>query len=211
MRVASAVALALLLSSSGCYWHWSNAQGDPFPTPVASEPIPLRVGLVLSDLSSAPLMLSVPPTTVIQELAERLAEERVFAAVDYPMSSLARVQPDVVLDVTVRIEGHQHWAENVVKAILTGVTLLLLGPVLPTHYTVVVDLTAAAAAAGAEIGAYRYRSEYDYYYTTMTPSGRRMYEWLTTARDHAVEDVIGQIARGRHRFLAIAPRPASAP
>lgn len=209
MRLASAVALALLLlGSSGCYWRWSNAQGDPFPTPLASEPIPLRVGLVLSDLSSAPFAPSVPPSTVIQELAERLAEERVFAAVDYPMSSLARVQPDVVLDVIVRIEEHQHWAENIVKSILTGVTLLLLGPVLPTHYTVVVDLTAAAAVAGAEIGTYRYRSEYDYYYTTMTPSGRRTYEWLTTARDHAVEDVIGQIERDRHRFLAIAPHPA---
>jgi len=210
LRVASAVALALLLlGSSGCYWRYSNAQGDPFPTPVASETIPLRVGLALNGDSKSNVLASVAPSAVIQELAERLSEERVFAAVVYPMSSLARVQPDVVLDVTAHVEERQHYAENIAKAIFTGISLLLLGPVLPTHLTLAVDLSAAASAAGgAEIGTYRYRSEYDYYYTTMTPSGPKLYEWSTTARDHAVEDVLGQIQRDRHRFLAIAPQPA---
>src|SRR5262245_13870390 len=214
-RLGGIALAACLATSSGCYWHWSNAQDDPFPTPVQSDPIPLSAGLSLSGLSNAPEAPAIPPSAVIQELAERLSEEKVFDVVVYPLTSLARVQPDVVFDVTVRIEEHQHWAENMVKAILTGLTLLLLGPVLPTHFTVVVDLSAVAAGAGAEttpLGTYRYRSEYDFYYTTMTPSGTKMKEWLKTAQSHAVEDVIGQIKRDRHRFLALsarttAPRP----
>jgi hypothetical protein len=211
LRLASSALVALLVTSSGCYWHWSNAQDDPFPNPVQSDPIPLTAGLTLSGLSNAPQAPEIPPSAVIQALAERLSEDKVFEVVVYPLTSLARVEPDVVFDVTVRIEEHQHWAENIVKAILTGLTLLLLGPALPTHYTVVVDLSAEAAAGdggSTPIGTYRYRSEYDYYYTTMTPSGTKMEEWLKTAQGHAVEDVIGQIKRDRHRFLAIPPRAA---
>ena len=206
--VCGALVLAAL-ATGGCYWRWSNAQGDPFPAPTAADPIPLTVGLSLSGLSNAPQAPSIPPSAVVQQFAERLAEERLFATVVYPLTPLARIQPDVVFDMTVRIEEHHHWAENIVKAIFTGLTFLLLGPVLPTHYTVVVDLSAAAANGGAAIGTYRYRSEYDYYYTTMTPSGTKMEEWLTTARDHAVEDVLAQIKRDRHRFVAIAPSEAA--
>lgn len=205
-RLGCGVLVVLALATSGCYWHWSSAQDDPFPAPVAAEPIPLTAGLMLSGLSNAPEAPSIPPSAVIQELAERMAEERLFETVVFPLTPLAHVQPDVVFDVTVRIEEHKHWVENIVKAIFTGLTFLLLGPVLPTHYTVVVDLTAAAGTDGAQIGSYRYRSEYDYYYTTMTPSETKMTEWLTTARDHAIEDVLGQIKRDRPRFVAIPPR-----
>jgi hypothetical protein len=40
---------------------------------------------------------------------------------------------------------------------------------------------------------------------------RRPSEWPSTAPDHAVEDVLGQIERDRHRYLAVAPRKTAAP
>ncbi len=203
--------LCLITLVSGCYWKWSNAREDPFPTPVGGETLPLTAGLTLSGLSNAPEAPSIPPTAVIEKLATRMVEEKLFEVVVYPLTPLAQVHPDIVFDVTVRIEEHEHWAENIVKAIFTGLTFLLLGPVLPTHYTVVVDLSARArTSADADIGSYSYRSEYDFYYTTMTPSGTKMAEWLETTQSHAVEDVIGQIQRDRHRFLQLAA-PALAP
>lgn len=210
-RLVCTCLAAILAIASGCYWTWSNAQGDPFPAPLQVETLPLSAGLTLNGLSNAPEAPSIPPGAVAEDLAERMAKEKVFETVIYPLTPLAQVRPDVVFDVTVRIEEDKHWGENIIKAIFTGATLLLLGPVLPTHYTVVVELSAKAdGAGGAEIGSYRYRSDYDYYYTTMTPSGTKMAEWLTTAQSHAVEDVLVQIKRDRHRFLELAkPAPTA--
>lgn len=202
--------LTLLLAAPGCYWRWSNAAGDPFPVPQQVETIPLTAGVTLSGLSNAPDASSIAPAAVSERFVERMVEEKIFQNVVYPLTPLAQVRVDVLFDVTVRIEEHQHWAENLIKAVLVGFSFFLLGPVLPSHFTVVVDLSAKAGAVqGAEIGTYRYRSEYDYHYTTMTPSGSKMEEWLTTAQKHAVEDVLLQIKRDRHRFLEAVPPPQS--
>lgn len=84
-----------------------------------------------------------------------------------------------------------------------GASLLILTPVLPGHFTVVVDPSAETRVArGDAIETYHYRSEYDYHYTIMTPSGSKMEEWLTTAQNHAVEDVLLQIKRDRDRIIA---------
>ena len=80
-RLGGMALVLLLLAPTGCYWKWSNAYGDPFPAPVQSEPIPLTAGLSLSGLSNAPEAPSIPPSAVIQELAERMSQERLFEVV----------------------------------------------------------------------------------------------------------------------------------
>ena len=180
--------------------------GDPLPVSEPFETIPLTAGVTLSGLSSAPPAPSIPPSSVSEQFATRMLQEKLFQNVIYPFTPLAQARADVLFDLTVHIEEHKHWGENITKSILVGATFFLLGPVLPTHFTVVVDLSArATAATDQSIGIYTYRSVYDYRYTTMTPSGTKMDEWLSTARKHAIEDVLLQIARDRKRFLAAAP------
>lgn len=205
-RILALVLCTLLsLALPGCYWRWSHAADEPFPTPLQSETIPLTAGIALSGLSNAPDATSISPGAVCERLAKRMSEDKVFQNVVYPLTALAHVPIDVEFDVTVRIEEHPHWAENIIKAIFVGATFLLLTPILPGHFTIVVDLSATADGPhGVGPKTYEYRSEYDYHYTIMTPSGSKMQEWLETAQNHAIEDVLIQIKKDREHFVRAA-------
>ncbi|MEZ4333187.1 MAG: hypothetical protein R3F35_15610 [Myxococcota bacterium] len=162
------------------------------------------MGVAQSGLANAPSAPSISPSDVTEQLATRLAEDRVFRDVIHPDTALAKVRVDVLFDVVVRVEEDAHWGEDIFKAMLTGLTFLRLGPLLPSHFTVVVELTANVdGAGGTEVDRDRYRSEYDDHSTTMTPSGEKMEEFLSTAKRHAVEDVLLQIQRDRPRFMAL--------
>ncbi len=100
--------VALVLSTPGCYWRWSNAAGEPFPTPRQVETIPLTAGVSLNGLSNAPSASSILPAAVYERLAKRMSEDRVFQNVVYPFTALAQVPIDVKFDVAVRIEEHPH-------------------------------------------------------------------------------------------------------
>jgi hypothetical protein len=198
------LALVLLAPSSlvGCYWKYRNAAGDPFPQRVSVEPIGGAAGVFVNPTSSEPEASSISKTAVVELFAQRLDGEKLFETVIFPYSPLAKATPAILLDTTVHIYQKHYWAENYVKAILTGVSILTLGPVLATHFGVVVDLSVDARSAdGNPIGTYSYRSEYDFHYTTMTPRQSKMDEWLDTAKRHAIEEVLNQLKQDRSKFI----------
>lgn len=202
MRLISLGMALLLVTQAGCYWKYENVAGDPFPKPLQVQPTSASAGVQVNPNSSQPDASSITKTAVVELLVERLSEDRVFNPVIFPYSALAKAEPGVILDAKVVIEEKHNMGENMVKAIFTGLSFFLLGPVLPTRFGIVVDLQVAASSIGGEpIGTYSYKSEYDFRYTTMTPSQEKMEEWLEVAKSHAVEQVLNLIKADREKFV----------
>jgi hypothetical protein len=205
LGLAFAVLVLVPATQTGCYWKYRNVAGDPFPQWTPAQPIGGSAGLTVSPSSTEPKASSITKTAVVELLAERLVQEKLFETVIFPYSTLSQVKPSIFLDATVRIEEKHNWGENLTKAVFVGLSLFLLSPVLATHFGVVVDLDVHATSAdGTHIGSYAYRSEYDFHYTTMTPRQDKLDEWLDKAKRHAVEEVLNQIERDREKFLPYA-------
>ncbi len=207
-RFSILVAALLLALGTGCYWKYRNAAGDPFPQISAPQRLGSTAGVQVSKNSSEPKASSISKVSVVELFAQQLREERMFDTIIFPYTELAQATPDIILDATVIIKEKPYMAENIIKAIFTGATFLILGPVLPTHFGVVVDLSVDAKSAdGRAIGSYSYRSEYDLYYTTMTPRQSKFQEWLDAAKSHAVAAVLSQMQADRAKFLPFMHAP----
>lgn len=194
MRARLVLAALMLCFSSSCYATYQSVGGQPFPTRMQAAPPVLSVGVRMNPNSSQPAASSISTGAVADAFARQLSEDKVFEPVIYPYSDLAQAKPDLLLDTTVKVEEQNHMAENVGKAVATGASLFLLGPVLPTRFTVVVDLSVVAKRLdGSVLDTFAHRSEYELKYTTMTPNTTKMQEWLTTAQQHAVQEVVNQI------------------
>ncbi len=202
MRLAHLGLALLLVVQTGCYWKYENVAGDSMPVRQKIEPTYVSAGVQVNPDSWEPPAAWASKADVAEMFAQRLAKDRVFDPVIFPYSTLAQADPAVVLDATISIEQDEHMGANMVKAIFTGLTFFLLGPVLPTRFTAVVDLTVDATSRhGEAIGTYAYRSEYDYRYTSMTPSRKEMDRWLEATKRHAVEEVVNLIKADRDNFL----------
>ena len=135
-RVVILLLIGLLLLP-GCYWKYRNAAGDPFPTPISVKRIGGSAGVSVSPHSTQPDASSISKTSVVELFVEELDNEKFFDVIVFPYSTLAQVEPDLLLDVTVHIEEKYYWVENILKAILVGASFFVLGPVLAAHFGIV--------------------------------------------------------------------------
>jgi len=210
-RATVLAALAFVaVAGSGC-GKYQNALGDEFPRAVSAETLPIAVGVKVDRSSREPTASPISAVAVVADIADRLAREGVFSEVVFPYVAGGQQQVAMVFDVRVVVEHDEHEGENIGKAFLIGMTVFLLTPVLPLHYSAAVDVDVAArTTSGRPVGSYAYRSEYDFYFRSLIPSERRMDEWLARTKDHAVLEVVNQIERDRNNLAEKAgAEPAS--
>jgi len=196
MRLPNIALAAIFISlfGTGCYTKYYSVSAEDFPSPIRSIHHARVAGVSVNAASAAPKASSISPQSVADLFVKRLVDEEIFSDVVYPYTDLAHVEADVLIDLTVKIEEHPHWGENIPKAIFTGLSFFLLAPVLPIRFTEVVDLTAAVESPQrTPLANYRYRSEYDLKYTTLVPDTDTLEEWLERVQEHAVEDILNQM------------------
>ena len=196
-----AVILPTVAFLSGCYTKYYPADGAVYPTRVSSPRIEAIIGIVLGPRSEP------EGAEIVGKLARRAKDDQVFSGVVYPYSSMAQVEPDLILTASVSTTEDLNWGYNLFTSVLVGASFFLLQPMLPNRFGYSVDLSATVATPSGEVvGKYAHTSTYDLLYNSLTPNDRAVKEWPDKTSDHAVEEILNQI-KSDHARLRAASRP----
>jgi hypothetical protein len=195
--ILSVIALIML---QGCYTKHYALDGSSIPEPVKAETIDLVAGIE-SIKNETSEQNDLPPSEVVDLLAKRLDEDKVFSAVVYPYTEMAKVDADVILKVSCNVIEDLKMDQNLVKAVLTGLSLYLLSPVLPTEFDLILEIDVEAyTAQGQKINKYQSKSEYRFASTDFLPSEDSIYEWVEDSKKHAVEEMVNEIKNDRESY-----------
>lgn len=207
-----AIALALLLPLPSCYARTipldplvEHAQ-PPGADAASTAPLPLVVGVRAAQ--SGTQVPGIDSQRVVERFASELSSAQLFRAVVYPMSDLAHLSPDLVLDVTVASSMNLHEVENLAKDVAVGISVLLLQPVLPTTYDLRVEIGAQILSrSGRTIASYTQAPSLRFKSNWISPNQEARAQWREEAVARAVAAVVNDMAAGRAKLRAAAEQP----
>ena len=195
-RALRALLAAALPGLLGCYAKSFPLAPAPAPPTRAATPLPLTAGVRAG--ASGENVVRIHATDVLARFAGRLDGEGLFRDIVFPYTGLARVEPDLLLELSVASELDLHPIQNLLKDLVVGVSVLLLQPAVPTAYDLDVELTLRVRSArGDLIAQLQQTSRFRYETTWLHPPADSLDAWHREATDHAVEALIARLVAER--------------
>jgi hypothetical protein len=194
-------ACLILITNTACYTTWSAADGSPLPTSGTIEPIAESVGVIV--IEPLPQGTELTATAIAERIAGRLRDDQVFSIVVFPFSDLSAVKPDLLLALRIRSEQDLKMRWNLPKAILVGLSMSLLQPVLPTVFSATVNVEAEVSDLSRRVVAeYSSTTQYEFKSTWFMPSSDSLGRYLQDTADHAAQYVVNQLKDDRANLAA---------
>lgn len=206
-RFAPITLLILSTALTACYAKHFAKDESRLPPQIAVEPVKLAAGVAKAEPNRKEKenVARINPSDVVESFAKRLKDENFFTGVIFPYTELSLMDPDVILEISVRSNYDLQSSENLLKGIAVGFSLLLLQPLLPTEYDLSVYLAVRATTRdGRLIKEYQSRSDYRFQYTSLQPSNEAINQWHQSTVDHAIEGLINKIMEDRLVLLRAA-------